>query len=196
MQPLIAHGLCLRPFEASDAEAFAQAVLESTGTMARWMPWCHPNYTAEEAREWFAAAAQAIADQSAVEVGIFSGDGTEPLGGVGLNQFNRLHNYCNLGFWVRESRQRQGIATRAAQLLAEFGFKELGLTRIEIVIAEGNAASNGVARKLGAHFECAARNRLVLHGTPVNASIYSLIPADRSAWIPVTAADRQQLPGK
>jgi RimJ/RimL family protein N-acetyltransferase len=177
MQPLIADGLCLRPFGESDAETFAQAARESIGTMTRWMPWCHGSYTADEARQWFAAASQALADRSAFEVGIFCAQSAELLGGIGLNQFNRLHNFCNLGFWVRESRQRQGIATRAARILAEFGFRELGVTRIEIVVAEGNAASNGVAKKVGAQFECVARNRLVLHDKPIAASVYSLIPA-------------------
>jgi RimJ/RimL family protein N-acetyltransferase len=141
------------------------------------MPWCHDSYTADEARQWFTLSSQALADRSAFEMGIFCAQSAEFLGGVGLNQFNRLHNFCNLGFWVRESGQRQGIATRAARTLAEFGFRELGVTRIEIVAAEGNAASNGVAKKLGAQFECVARNRLILQGEPVAACVYSLIPA-------------------
>jgi ribosomal-protein-serine acetyltransferase len=98
------------------------------------------------------------------------------LGGIGLNQFNREHNFCDLGFWVRESRQRQGIASRAARAVTAFGFRELTLTRIEIVIAEGNILSRRVAEKLGATFECVARNRLVSTGVPLAAAVYSLIP--------------------
>jgi hypothetical protein len=35
-----------------------------------------------------------------------------------------------------------------------------------------------VARKLGAHFEGVARNRLVLGLTPVPASVFSVLPGD------------------
>ena len=176
MESLFSHGLCLRPFQDSDAEAFVVAARESVATVGRWMPWCHREYTADEARQWIAVCEQSLAEKSAFNFGVFSADGTELLGGGGLNQFNKQHNFCNLGYWVRESKQGQGIATRVVHALADFGFSVLGLTRIEIVVAEGNEPSNGVARKAGAQFEFLARNRLVGRDGPVAASVYSLVP--------------------
>jgi ribosomal-protein-serine acetyltransferase len=176
MQPLLSNGLCLRPFEDRDAEPFALASRESVATVGRWMPWCHSEYSAVHAREWFALCSQGFADRSGFEFGVFAADGTELLGGAGLNQFNKKHNFCNLGYWVRESKQRQAVATRVVRILSEFGFTELALTRIEIVVAEGNEPSNGVARMAGARFECFARNRLLIGGVPVGASVYSLVP--------------------
>lgn len=168
--------LTLRPLLPADADAMSAAALESIASVGRWMPWCTADYSPARAAEWIDHCTQARADRSAYEFGIFSADGTEFLGVAGLNQFNRLYNFCNLGYWVRESRQRQGLAATAVLRLAEFGFQELGLTRIEIVIAEGNDHSKAVARKAGAHFEGVARNRLVLADGPLAASIYSLIP--------------------
>jgi len=167
--------LVLRPFESDDAEAFAEAARESAETVGRWMPWCHAGYTADEARRWFDMCAQGLAQRTSFEFGMFTEDSREFLGGAGLNHFNLDHNFCNLGYWVRQSRQRQGIAPRAARALANFGFETLGLTRIEIVVAVGNEPSEAVARKLGASFECVARNRLVIR-EPVAASVYSMVP--------------------
>lgn len=180
MEPILSHGLCLRPLQDSDAEALVVAARESLATVGRWMPWCHSEYMADEARQWIAVCTQALAEKTAFDFGVFSADGTELLGGGGLNQFNKLHNFCNLGDWVRESKQRQGIATRVVQALADFGFSVLGLTRIEIVVAEGNEPSHGVARKADAQFECLARNRLVGRDGPVAASVYSLVPPSLS----------------
>lgn len=168
--------LTLRPLLPTDADALSAAALESIATVGRWMPWCTPDYTPTRALEWIEHCAQARLDQSAYEFGIFSANGDDLFGLAGLNQFNRLHNFCNLGYWVRESRQRQGVAVTAARRLAEFGFRELGQTRIEIVVAAGNTGSEAVARKVGAHFEGTARNRLQLADGPVAASMYSLIP--------------------
>jgi RimJ/RimL family protein N-acetyltransferase len=100
IRPLQSHGLCLRQFEDGDAESFAQAVRESVATVGR-LPWCHPEYSAAEAREWFALCYQGFNDSSAFEFGIFTDDGVKLLGGAGLNQFNKQHNFCNLGYWVR-----------------------------------------------------------------------------------------------
>lgn len=176
MEPILSHGLCLRPLQDGDAESLVVAARESVATVGRWMPWCHSEYTAEEARQWIAVCEQTLAEKSAFNLGVFLADGTELLGGGGLNQFNKLHNFCNLGYWVRESQQRQGIATRIVQALADYGFSVLGVTRIEIVVAEGNEPSNAVARKAGAQLECMARNRLVGRDGPVAASVYSLVP--------------------
>lgn len=140
---MMSGNLCLRQFVEDDADAFATAVRESVATVGLWMPWCHAGYTADEARQWFAICERSLAEKSAYEFGIFAADGERFLGGTGLNQLNRLNNCCNLGYWVRESCQRQGVATRTLRLLAEFGFASLGLTRIEIVVAQGNVRWRG-----------------------------------------------------
>jgi len=178
MQPLIAHGLCIRPFRTGDADAFAVAVRESVATIGPWLPWCHANYSVKEARAWIGQCAVRLQMGVAYDLGIFSEPDDALVGGVAINQIDALHNTGNLGYWVRESRQRQGVATRAARLAAAFAFDRLTLTRIEIVCAEGNHASRGVAEKIGATFECIARNRLVVGGKPVAAAVYSLIPQD------------------
>jgi ribosomal-protein-serine acetyltransferase len=172
--------LYLRSFVDSDAPAFAAAARESAETVGRWMPWCHRDYTEAEALQWFAACTAAHAAGTAFEFGIFARDDDRLLGGAGLNQLDTAHRCCNLGYWVRETMQRRGIATRTVRALAALGFERLALTRIEIVAADGNDASCGVAMKAGARFECVARNRLVIAGNPVAASVFSLLPSGTS----------------
>jgi RimJ/RimL family protein N-acetyltransferase len=169
--------LTIRPFIASDAAGFVAAVRESMASVGRWLPWCHEEFTEEDALGWFAHCEQTRATGSAYSLGIFSADGTELIGGAGLNEIVR-HNRssANLGYWVRESRQGQGIATQAIQMMSQFGFQELDLLRIEIVAIDNNAASNAAAKKSGAQFECWARNRLILNGIAHTAAVYSLIP--------------------
>jgi RimJ/RimL family protein N-acetyltransferase len=55
---------------------------------------------------------------------------------------------------------------------------ELGLHRIEIVVAVGNRASQRVAEKVDATYEVVLRHRLRLGETPVDAHMYSLLPDD------------------
>jgi len=168
--------LYLRSFQHTDAAAFAAAVRESVATVGRWMPWCHAAYSEAQAHDWFDACHRGSAERAAFEFGIFAAETDRLLGGAGLNQLNLQHNLCNLGYWVRESMQRRGIATRTVRALSELGFREFGLTRIEIVVAHGNEASCGVAIRAGALFEGVARNRLIIGGTPVSASVFSLVP--------------------
>ena len=175
LQQIHVPGLLLRPFVDSDAPAFAAAALESVETVGRWMPWCHAGFGAETALAWFAACRSGREAGSAYEFGVFDAASGELVGGVGLNLINLQHRYCNLGYWVRQSRQGQGIATRCVPALTQLAFGMLALHRIEIVVAAGNAASERVALKCGATFEALARKRLLLHGEPVSASIFSIV---------------------
>jgi len=69
---------------------------------------------------------------------------------VGLNQFNRNHQLCNLGYWVRTSRAGRGVASSAGRLAARFALAELNLHRVEVLAATGNHASQRAAEKMGA----------------------------------------------
>lgn len=176
MQPLLSRDLCIRPFQKSDATAFVAAALESLSTVGVWMDWCHERFVLQDAEAWFHTCDQNLESGNAYDLGAFTSDGKQLLGGIAINQLNRRQNFGNIGYWVRQSCQRQGIAPRAVRSIAEYGFGQLKLTRLEIVAAEHNVASRRVAEKVGAVFECIARNRVMVHGKPQPAAIYSLVP--------------------
>jgi ribosomal-protein-serine acetyltransferase len=176
MQPLLSRDLCIRPFQKGDAPSFVAAALESLSTVGVWMDWCHERFALQNAEAWFHACDQNLESGSAYDLGTFASDGKQLLGGIGINQLNRRQNFGNIGYWVRQSCQRQGIAVRAVRSIAEYGFGELKLTRLEIVVPQHNVPSRRVAEKVGAVFECIARNRVMVHGKPQPAAIYSLVP--------------------
>lgn len=173
---LHADGLLLRPFEDTDAAAFAAAVRESAEGMRRWMPWCSVDYSAEQALKWFQACRDGWTAGTACEYGVFDRDTAAFVGGAGLNKIQHDPRFCNLGYWVRQSCRGQGVAPRVVQALAAQAFGPLGLHRVEIVVAVGNLASERVAVKAGALREGVARNRLVIDGRPVAAHMFSLVP--------------------
>ncbi|HEY3178611.1 MAG TPA: GNAT family N-acetyltransferase [Casimicrobiaceae bacterium] len=169
----------MRPYRDEDAPLLFSAAIESAETVGRWMPWCHAQYASEDSAVWVKKSQACWHTGEEYSFALFDHAG-QYVGGAGLNHFNRDHNIANLGYWVRQSRQRQGFAVAAARCLAKFGFETLGLTRIEIIAATDNRASRRVAEKCGAEFECLARNRLVIRDDPVTAAVYSLIPTPRS----------------
>ncbi len=139
------------------------------------MPWCHSEYSLGDSIAWVRTSSERWESGAEYAFAIFDQVG-EYAGGCGLNGFNRLHNFANLGYWVRESRQRQGVAVDAVHALCKFGFTTLGLSRIEIVVASENMPSRRVAEKAGAMYECLARNRLLIHNRLHTAAVYSLVP--------------------
>jgi ribosomal-protein-serine acetyltransferase len=174
--PLTAGDYLLRPFVPADAADFAAAVNESTATVGRWMSWAHAGYSEADALLWFQSCDASRAAGAAHEFGLFGASDGAFVGGAGLNQFNAANGYCNLGYWVRQSAQRRGAALAAIACLAPLAFGALAQTRVEIVVAVGNEPSLAVARRAGAVHEGIARNRLRLHGLPVDAHLLALLP--------------------
>jgi RimJ/RimL family protein N-acetyltransferase len=162
----------LRPYQHSDAPEMSAAVRESMETVGRWMTWAKSDFSEYDAACWFDHCNQSRAAGTAHEFGIFTQAG-DFVGGCGLNQFSAINKFCNLGYWVRQSRQSMGAATAAVLALRDLGLHKLGLVRVEIVVAENNLASIGVARKSGATHECLAPCRLQIHGKTVAAHVFS-----------------------
>lgn len=109
--------IIVRPFQAGDAKALQEAAVESVDTVGRWLPWCYPGFSVSDASDWIDECSRNIAAKAAYDLGIFSVGEGRLLGGVAINQINRRYNFGNLGYWVRQSEQRKGIATEAVELI-------------------------------------------------------------------------------
>ena len=154
-----------------------EAIVESKDHVSLWMPWCHPDYSVDEARRWVDSRSEAWAQGKEYSFLIIDSRSKKIVGGCELNHLHETYLFANLGYWVRTSRTREGAATEATLLLSEFGFCVLNLVRIEIVIAVGNVASERVAEKAGAFREGILRNRLIHRGEVKDAYMFSLLPS-------------------
>lgn len=168
----------IRPLATADAQALHAAVRRSIGSLSYWLPWCRPEYSLADAEAWIAHCIEARQKGSEFHFAINDDGGEEILGCVGLSKIDPANRTANLGYWVSEPHRSRGVATRAIALAAAVAFEELGMVRLEIVALAGNLASQRAAEKAGAVREAEARNRLVFHGAPADAVVYSLIPGD------------------
>lgn len=168
----------IRPLSLEEAPALYEAVKQSAVEIGRWEGWCTDTYSREDARAFITLSSQAWADDVAFAFNVVSPRTGMVLGSVAINQINRAHRVGNLGYWTRASHIGQGLAQKAAEAAAAFGFDTLGLRRLEMIAQLGNVRSVRVAEKLGARFECIARHRLQFRGESRDARVYGLLPAD------------------
>ena len=164
----------LRPYAVADAPAICQAVHESLNELMPWMPWCHPDYSLHDSRTWLENQVKAFQSGAAFEFAIVSTDGRY-LGGCGVNDIGQANRRGNIGYWVRTSEARRGVATAAVRLAYQWAMENTNLIRLEILIAVGNTASQRVAEKVAAVREGVLRKRLVLHDEAHDAVMFSLV---------------------
>jgi ribosomal-protein-serine acetyltransferase len=169
--------ITVRPFVQADIDLFYRAVHESIESLSYWFPWCNPQYSIGDARDWIEFCVASWERKSEFPLGIFSNATGEVVGGTGLNHVSRAYNFANVGYWVAENHRSKGYATAAAKFAIEIGFQEFEFTRLEIFILTNNKQSARVAEKVGGVFEGIARNRLHFRGVPTDALCYSLVPA-------------------
>jgi RimJ/RimL family protein N-acetyltransferase len=177
----------IRPVRDTDIDAVFEAVRESIGEISPWLAWCHPKYSREESQAWVTSRADAWAKGVEYTFAIVDAGDSRFFGVCSLNQIHPLHRFANLGYWVRTSAAGRGVASAATLLVARFGFAELGLVRVEIVVDVANLASLRVAEKVKATREGIGRNRLVTGGRVSDAVMFSLTPQDLGLELPGAA---------
>jgi ribosomal-protein-serine acetyltransferase len=166
--------ITIRPYRLSDVRAVYEAAMESVPWVEPFMPWCHPHLTESEQRAWIEAQVAAFQTRTAFEFAIV-GDEGRYLGGCGLNQFDVVNRRANLGYWVRTSAARKGVASAAVRLLVSWAWENTELARLEVVVATTNLASLRTAERAGAEHEGVLRRRLLLHDVMHDAEMLSFV---------------------
>lgn len=167
--------IVLRPVAEDQIARIFEAASCSKRELAPWSPWCHENYSIADTKEW---VHQTIAAEGEHTFVIFDPSEEVCLGTCGLNNLKPRMRSINLGYWIRSSHIKRGIASTAAAQVARYAFEELNIVRVEIIAAVGNLASQRVAEKVGATREGVMRNGLINGENVVDAALYSLIPSD------------------
>ena len=137
--------IALVPVEESQTKELYDAVAESRAELSPWMEWLHPEYSIADTEQWVTHCRKAWETDSSFGFTIVENSTSQVLGGCSIGNDRAAHRNGSIGYWIRTSRTKQGFASEAAALLAQFGFAQLGLIRIEIFVAAGNIASQRVA---------------------------------------------------
>jgi RimJ/RimL family protein N-acetyltransferase len=152
--------LVARCYEPRDAPLLKEAIDSSLEHLRAFMQWAYNEpQTVEQKVELVKLFRSDFDTRASFTYGIFTADESELLAGAGLEP--RVGpGGLEIGYWVRASATRQGIATELAAALTRVGIEVCGADRIEIRIEPRNVASLGVPRKLGFTEEATLRRRL------------------------------------
>lgn len=97
---------------------------------------------------------------------------------IGLKTIDNQNKRTEIGYWLSEEFQKQGIMTRAVSALCEFAFGELGLNRIQIKCAVGNIPSKNIPQRLGFKFEGIERDGELLDDGYTDIEVYSKLKSE------------------
>jgi ribosomal-protein-alanine N-acetyltransferase len=100
------------------------------------------------------------------------------IGSCTLYRFDARHRCAEIGYALHPHRWGRGLAKEAVALALDWGFRHLGLHRIEADIDPRNQASRRLLAGLGFTREDLIRQRLLADGSAIGSEILSLSASD------------------
>ena len=137
-------GAVVRTYTLDDAQALFDLIDANRDHLRPWMIWEETTKSVDDTRTFIQSCLDAPVDIEGN--GIFV-DGAL-AGGIGM-EIDTLSNSGEIGYWIATPYEGRGIITRACERFFDMVFDELGLHRIELQAASGNARSRAVAARLG-----------------------------------------------
>jgi ribosomal-protein-serine acetyltransferase len=146
---LTAGSVQLRCWRPSLAEAILIAIEESFGELQQWMDWAQEVPTVGGLQEVLRQGELSFQADRGWDYTIFDAESDDVMGGVGLHRTDDPDKF-EIGYWVRTSQTRRGVATLVAQTVIGAASTCLDSARqIVIRMDQANLASASVAQKLG-----------------------------------------------
>ncbi len=166
--------LTLRALAEADAHALQEAGADPV--TQQWLPLPHP-YLDEHALRWIRESAPERQRSGFGLVRAIDAGG-RLAGTIDFKRTEWLAGVTEIGYMACPWARSQGLVTEAVQAVSRWALTDLGLHRVEVRIATGNAASLRVAAKAGFTREGTARCAGYVHGGRVDLTIFSLVPSD------------------
>lgn len=171
-EPLSDGDTALRPWRESDVSKLV--VLCQDAEITRWTR-VPTAYGITSARAWIAESRALVSEGISAPFAIVAAADDELLGSISLMRFTWEHARGEVGYLLGREARGHGHATRALRLISAWGFATLGLQRIDLYAATGNAASQRVAERAGFTREAVLRSYHRQLGEPLDMAAYGLL---------------------
>ena len=174
--PITTPRLVMRPSQAGDGAALAEAKRESWPELNRWLPFAEGPVESvdDEADEAYARKKHAdFILRDHVWLLAFARDGGGLVGTADYHAVDWHGRIMSMGYWVRTGETGKGYATEMGNALLRYAFGALAATRVAVGHADGNLRSQRVIEKLGFDKEGVVRGAYFLNGKPSDAHYYA-----------------------
>jgi RimJ/RimL family protein N-acetyltransferase len=154
-EPLREGPTALRRWREDDIQALVRACQDPE--ISRWTRVPSP-YGDSDARMYIGQRYDAMRAGAGAPYAVVDPNDGSLLGSISLMRFAWEDARAEVGYWLAREARGQGHAVRAVRLICRWGFAELGLERIELVVATGNVPSQRVAERAGFRREALLRS--------------------------------------
>jgi len=174
---LIDETILLRSYQPDDAAALFRVTDASRRHLRPWLGWVDNTTRQEHSLQFIQQSLLELNQQQSLSLGIFRHQ--QIIGGIGMYNWDQQLKKAQVGYWIAQDFEGQGIVTRCAGRFVDFLFDRLKLNKIELHYALTNKRSAAVCERLGAKTEGIIRTGCLVNGMPEDMVITGIL---RTEW--------------
>ena len=175
----IAPNLCLTLRLPEHAQEMFSVIDANRDHLREWLPWVDGTNSAEDSRQAALRALKAYGENREMHMTIWQNG--RIVGAIGFNNLDWAVRSCEIGYWLAQSAQGQGIMTQSCRAVIDHAFTVWQMNRITIRANSQNARSRAVPERLGFKLEGTLRQNSLFYGAYRDTVVYGLLSADWNA---------------
>ena len=153
-------------------ERYVELAEENHEHLGEWLAWPHFCKTQDDFKKFVHNSLHSYADGKSMNCSIkYRG---EIVGNISFNSIDHDLKVAEIGYWLAQKYQGNGIVTRVCKFLIDYAFTTLKLEKIQISAAEHNISSRAVCERLGLQLEGIITNQEKIAGKILNHAIYGI----------------------
>lgn len=162
----------LELISTNNADALLSIILNEKSYLSEWLAWPAHTHNMDDFMGYVNSVTESYNNGTGMACCIlYKG---QPVGAVGFNTIDSVSRKVEIGYWLSQHQQGNGIMTRVCQAMIRIAFDDLGMDKIDIPVATNNKPSRGVCERLGMVIEGTIANAEDLNGRMVDHVCYAL----------------------
>ncbi|MDW6094408.1 GNAT family protein [Vibrio rhizosphaerae] len=143
--------IILYQLHESFASRYAELVQENKPYLSQWLNWPRVCHSTDDFKTFIQGSRYKYIDGDGLDCAIeYRG---ELVGNIGFNSIDHELKKAEIGYWLGQQYQGNGIITRACRFLIAYAFETLKVEKVQIAVAADNLPSRAVCERLGMTLE-------------------------------------------
>ncbi|MCS6831605.1 MAG: GNAT family N-acetyltransferase [Armatimonadota bacterium] len=140
-------GAELRQLTMQDARALFVLTVRNRERLRRWMSWIDSVRDEDDTRRFIRESLRNFRLGRSLQMGIWLSDNL--VGTIGLFRIASAEPEAEIGYWIDEAAEGQGIVTRAALKMVQYAFESWQVPTVRIRVEPENVRSRAIPERLG-----------------------------------------------
>ncbi len=170
-----AKNITLRQFREKDAANLVKLANDRKVASFTHIPY---PYTLKHAKLFIKKAEENMKKKTAFSYAIIENSSNYLVGGVEFNNININDKYAELGYWIGKPFRGKDYGVEACEALMGYGFKSLGLNRVEFPCPTEHLEAKRLAIKLSLNYEGLLRKRSYISGKFQDVHMFCMLKGD------------------